>query len=975
MKPKHPGTILLSSLALLGSQVSHALDTSLVRGTEPLSPEEERKMLHVPEGFEIQLFAAEPQIDKPVNMAFDERGRLWVTSSREYPYAAPRERWSDSEGTRVSGSRDAILIFEDSDKDGRADKRTVFADGLNIPTGVLPYKNGCIAWSIPNIWFFEDTDGDGACDKRSILFGPLGWEKDVHGNCSSYRLAPDGWVYATHGFSNTSHFKVRPENLKGAKPGDPGTELSLNSGNVFRFRPDGSRIELFSAGQVNPFGLAWDRRGNLYSADCHSAPIYQLLPGAVYPSFGKPDDGLGFGPVMMHHTHSSTGICGITYLDRDLWGEEWHDQILIGNVVTSRINRDRVSFTGSTPVASETEDFLTSDDPWFRPVDLRIGPDRALYVADFYNRIIGHYEVPLEHPGRDRERGRIWRIVKKDGLPAAKETKDEIAALRFEARSGPLSEALQKKVRGWLKSPEPMERRVAVEVLLKPLSIEWLPDLVQAFSITPAEDLSLRHQLRIVIREHLKLSGGFAKLDGIKIPDELRQELLVIARSVNSTEAAGYVLSQLKSHPGNPAETARTLTPLATLLPATDLMAYAKERFGQDPGTQADLLLAIADGVQQRGELPGSDLTSWGNSLAADLLAHAEAPAWIAIADPKSPASPWVLQSRNSTDKGEIEVISSLDGAGAEPEGRMGTLRSVAFAAPASFSFYLCGHSGVPGEAAHARTFVRLVDEASGEEIQRALPPRNDVAQKVSWDLSAHEGKQVRFEMTDGDSAEAYAWLAAGRFEPAIISTSSFAAGHSQAQRLSRLALLLRYAAPSGLREKLAAWLPAPPPPPPSAVTAEMRAEADKLIAARTDAFGRVVVDKGRGAAVFAANCASCHAIGGKGALVGPQLDGIGNRGPERLIEDILDPSRNVDAHFRLHLITKKDGSVIGGLERGSVGEVLVCVDAAGNEHRVPKQEIASNEETGLSLMPPSFAAAIPEADFHALLAWLLEFK
>lgn len=975
MKSKHPGPISLLSLVLLWAQAAAAIDTSLVRGTEPLSPEEERKLLHVPEGFEVQLFAAEPEIDKPINIAPDERGRLWVTSSREYPYAATRDRWADPEGSRVNGSRDAILIFEDTDKDGRADKRTVFADGLNIPTGVLPYKNGCIAWSIPNIWFFEDTDGDGTCDKRSILFGPLGWEKDVHGNCSSYRLAPDGWVYATHGFSNTSHFKVLPENLKGAKPGDPGTELSLNSGNVFRFLPDGSRIELFSAGQVNPFGLSWDRHGNLYSADCHSAPIYQLLPGAVYPSFGKPDDGLGFGPVMMHHTHSSTGICGITYLDRDLWGEAWHDQILIGNVVTSRINRDRVSFTGSTPTATEEPDFLSSDDPWFRPVDLRIGPDRALYVADFYNKIIGHYEVPLEHPGRDRERGRIWRIVKKDGLPPVKESSNPIAELRFEARSGPLSQAAQDKVRQWLKSPDPLERRVSVEALLKPLSVDWLPELLAAFSITPAEDTALRHQLRIVIREHLKLPGGFAKLEGIPLSDELRQEISFIARSVSSPEAAGYVLARLRSHPGEPAETAKSLTRLATLLPAVDLVSFAKERYAKDVGTQADMLLAIADGVQQRGQLPGNDLTAWGNTLAAELLNYTEAPVWIAVADPKSPASPWVLQTRNSQDRGAIEVISSLDGAGAEPEGRMGTLRSAVFAAPDSFSFDLCGHSGPPGEAAHDRSFVRLVDDASGTEIQRTLPPRNDVAQRITWDLSAHRGKPVRFEITDGDSGGAYAWLAAGAFEPSLVTTSSFGADRSRGIRLSRLALLLKYAAPSGLREKLAAWLPAPPPPPPSAITPEMRAEADKLIAARSDAFQNAAPEKARGAAVFAANCASCHAIGGKGALVGPQLDGIGNRGPARLIEDILDPSRNVDAHFRLHLITRKDGSVTGGLERGSVGEVLVCVDAAGNEHRIPKQEIASNEETGLSLMPPSFAAAIPEADFNALLAWLLDFK
>lgn len=950
---------------------AQAIDTSLVRESGPRTPEEELKGFTLPPGFSIQLFAAEPMINKPINIAHDERGRLWVTSTHEYPYAAKRERWTDPEGSRVADSRDAIIILEDTDKDGRADKRTVFADGLNIPTGVLPCGNGCIAWSIPNIWFFGDTDGDGVCDQRKILFGPLGWEKDVHGNNSSFRLAPDGWVYATHGFSNTSHFKVRPENLKGAKPGNPGTELSLNSGNVYRFLPDGSRIELFTAGQVNPFGLDWDQHGNLYSADCHSAPIYQLLPGAVYPSFGKPDDGLGFAPVMMHHTHSSTGICGINYLTKSVWGQEWQDQILIGNVVTSRINRDSVSFKGSTPVAKEEADFLASDDPWFRPVDLRIGPDRALYVADFYNKVIGHYEVPLEHPGRDKERGRIWRIVKSGELPAGPvKGFDDIARIRFEARSGKLSLSSRETIARWLDSGDPFQKRVAVEALIQPESADALPKLVELLNKTPLEDEALALQLKIVIRKHLELPGAFAKVPAGS------DAIAYIARSVKSAAAAPYLLDYLKSHPQPPAELAKSFTQLATRMPSAGLVAFAREKFAKDPGAQADLLAAIADGVQQRGELPGSDLTTWGNELAAALLDEKETPsAWSTILDPKSPLPPWTLQQRDRQEGGEATMISSLDGAGAEPEGRMGTLRSAAFPAPAEFSFLLCGHSGYPDKAAHARNFVRLIDDASGAELHRALPPRNDASVRIRWNLAAQAGKPVRFEITDGDDGDAYAWLAVGGFEPAVIRVESFRPGSDRAARLGRLALLLKYAAPAGLRDRLAAYLPAPPPPPPSAITPEMRAETDRLIQQRVAAFNAKTADKSRGETLFSNNCAMCHAIGGKGALVGPQLDGIGNRGAARLIEDILDPHRNVDAHFRLHIINRKDGSSFAGLERGKVGEVLVCVDAAGKEQRIPLREIASNEETSLSLMPPSFAQAMPEKDLNDLLAWLLEFK
>ena len=210
----------------------------------------------------------------------------------------------------------------------------------------------------------------------------------------------DGWIYACHGFSNSS-------TVEGADH----AAITMQSGNVYRMRPDGTHLEFFTHGQVNPFGLAFDPLGNLYSSDCHSRPIYQLLRGGWYPSFGAPHDGLGFAPEMMKHDHGSTGIAGVVSYAADQFPEAYRGTMFIGNVVTNRINHDRLEWHGSSPKAIVQPDFLWSDDNWFRPVDLELGPDGALYVADFYNRIIGHYEVPLTHPGRDRERGRIWRIV------------------------------------------------------------------------------------------------------------------------------------------------------------------------------------------------------------------------------------------------------------------------------------------------------------------------------------------------------------------------------------------------------------------------------------------------------------------------------------------------------------------------------------------------------------------------------------
>ncbi len=278
----------------------------------PRTPENERKALHLPPGFEIQLVAADPDIHKPLNLAFDDRGRLWVTDTMEYPYPA-------RPGTKP---RDTVKVLSEFRADGRAGKIETFADGLNIPIGILPLPSAraALVHSIPNIYLMTDDDGDGRADRREPLYGVFG-HRDTHGMTNAFTWGFDGWIYACHGYTNDS--KVQ---------GSDHRSISMNSGNTYRMRPDGSHAEYFTHGQVNPFGLAFDPLGNLYSCDCHSRPVYMLLRGAWYPSFGKPDDGLGYGPEMMTYDHGSTGIAGISYYAADQFPAAYRDTVYIGNV-------------------------------------------------------------------------------------------------------------------------------------------------------------------------------------------------------------------------------------------------------------------------------------------------------------------------------------------------------------------------------------------------------------------------------------------------------------------------------------------------------------------------------------------------------------------------------------------------------------------------------------------------------------------
>jgi putative heme-binding domain-containing protein len=1126
-----------------------------VRTTPWLKPEEEQKQFKLPPGFQIELIAAEPAIQKPMNLAFDARGRIWVTDSVEYPFPAPLDK----------PGRDTIKILEDADGDGTFEKVTTFADGLNIPIGVYPYQNGCLAWSIPYIWHLEDTDRDGKCDRRTKLFGPFDHTRDVHGNINALRRGWDGWLYGLHGFNNNSHVK-----------GADGHEVHLSSGNGYRLRLDGSRIEHFSQGQVNPFGLTFDPLFNLFSADCHSKPLTQLLRGGQYPSFGRPHDGLGFVPPMMDHSHGSTAIAGAAFYEGLNFPPEFRGNLFSGNVMTSRVNRDLLKYHGSTIVAQEGPDFLSTSDPWFRPVDLQVGPDGALYIADFYNRIIGHYEVPLLHPGRDRTSGRIWRVKYTGDHPDCRPAKmppslaeappgdlikacdhetltwrlmaqnliaefacsscpHEVAAALAESKSakqkthllwalerfGSLKEELlercaadearevrihaikilsersewaeleRKLALAGLKDGDAFVIRAAADALGRHPEAKQLKPLLEKLEATPPEDNHLAYVLRLAIREHLAaLDIGSPQTLG-DLTDAQRKQLGPIALAVKTPAAAAFLLSHLSKFEAPTGDLLPQLQHIARYAPASTLPAFVdftRRKIGDDLELQATLLKLVAESLAQRGESPAV-LQAWGESLARELLKSNEtaALAWtpIALEGNPSSANPWVLQQRVSQD-GDKEGFFF----GSLPKGEQltGILRSQAFELPGKLSFWCAGHSGFAGKPINDKNWIRLRDAATQAVLAESRPPRNDTAQRMEWNLEKHAGKRGYVELVDGDTANAYAWLAVGRFslpglnpsrtaqrqqlgaeivvklklralhsELAALLTDAQtdpAAAGSLGQALLSLAPDSRAAAlvaalsdvsfdpalrpqvaaavaqrdEKPLREALFAAMRAAPQRLQTTIAEALAGDAggaralielvqagrasprilllpnvqaklkatgegaileqvatltaslpptnellDKLIAERRAMYLSAQPVADRGLAHFTKHCAVCHQIAGKGAVIGPQLDGIGNRGLERVLEDVLDPNRNVDVAFRTTAIRTTDGQSLTALVRREEGETLILATNEGKELSLSKADIERQAKTALSLMPANVAEILKPEELNDLVSYLLQ--
>ncbi len=971
----------------------------------PPDPAAELAAMQVAEGYEVSLFAADPLISKPLQINFDTQGRLWVSSSSVYPQIRPGEV-----------ANDTVTILEDRDGDGRADAHTTFADGLLMPTAVLPDdRGGAYIANSTELLHCIDRDGDGRADERRAVLSGFGAE-DTHHIIHTFCHGPDARVYFSQSIYIHSHVET------------PSGVQRLNGGGIWRFAPDSLALDVFARGWVNTWGHVFDAWGRSLATDgAGGEGIYYAFPGAAYQAaVGTPRILHGMNP-------GSPKYCGLEIIGGRHLPDDAQGMLVTNDFRANRVCRFRLTETGSGFASMKLPDLIHSSRVTFRPIDVKMGPDGAIYIADWYNPIIQHGEVDFRDPRRDREHGRIWRVTAK-GRPlvpridfrglATAELFAQLAAPESYAHDMARRElfargdAVRADVDRWLASldrPGTDYERLRLEALR----------LKQGLDRGSAADIDLPLLKAVLASPDSRARAAAARIaidwaGRIEQPADLLAAVIddpapqVRLEAVGALAAiGGQRATELALHAVD--HDRDEYLDYAVWLAARDLRdawlpAVVAGTF-DDGGKPARIIFAaraaeaqevvpwIVDRVQQ-GRLTATD-----QAAALEAIAALGGPTELRLvfdlaADPKTdPTQAASLLRllvetqgrRRVRPAGDLAVVTRFltagDGPGLAP----------AIEACAAWNIGAAGQplaaiaNDVARPSADRLAAIRALGSLSGEAARAALV---DIARGPD---SAVENRATAItamvaKWPEAAATQAAVFLAECGDSKALDTvyrgflTTKGAAGKLAAVLDTGSKTLPAAAVQAGLQAISSAGRPEPELQ--QALTAagsrssgmaESVSGRHVMTGADLDAFVQQVrtkADAKRGEEIFrreSLKCVACHRVGDHGPRVGPNLAAIGAASPlDYIIDSLVHPAKNVKEGYQTLVVLTDDGRVVTGIQVARSDEALVIRDALDREVRVPTAEI-DEESIGTSLMPAGLIDPLSREEFADLVRYLSE--
>lgn len=946
--------LLMLLLVTLGPQETQA---------PPFSPEESALRARLDPGLRLELVAAEPEIQSPVALAFDENGRLFVVEMLDYPVPE-----------KGKPPRGRVKLLEDRDGDGRFEAAAVFAEGLLMANGVLPWKGGILVTCAPHLLYLKDTDGDGRSDLRLPLYEGFAAENPQL-RVSFPTLGIDNWIYVANGQRGG---KIRPAD----RPEVPGVDIG---GMDFRF--DLVRAAYEPAAGMGQFGLTFDDWGRRFVCTNrnHLIPIvmenrYFARNPHMPPPAPKTDDQRPGGaarvyPIRPHKTLSAihagtfTAACGVWIYGGHLLPEPYRGAAFTceptGNLVHMEILSPRGAGFDSRPAREGTE-FLASLDPWFRPVALAEGPDGALYVADMYRAEVEHPDwVPKDlltrfqwdHP---RTYGRIWKIVPK-GASRRSDRRPALGGL-------PTAELVR-----LLESPNGWTRRTAHRLLLERQDRNaWAPLRAMAVSADPRA------------RVHAAwLLEGHRSLD-----------LDLVLRLLDDP---------------HPRVRENALRWAERFIPCSGAVRERVAARAEDPDARVRFQAALALGFWE------------GDGALAPLVT-------IALADPEDP---WTRRAVASAAAGRAGAIverllertapavllremSALVGAGRDAKETVRLLRASWAAPPEARRAVLTGVAdGVGRRGDRLAAWAASWPDAQARALAEA---------SFAWaaEGAADPGRSVG-ERAEAARLLAHApWEVAGRALGAIlesdavpvevrVAAAAALGGHVDSGVADLLLKSWKGYLPALRREVLAAFVRRPErlgrlldavedgrvAPVELGATlqkqlrdhrdAAIRERARRLLVVRGEDRGPVLEryraaislrgDATRGREVFQKNCASCHRVADIGTSVGPDISDTLTKSREQLLTDILDPSRAIDNNYVTYVVRTRSGQVFSGFIAQQTSTSLTLRRGENQEDTVLREDIEEIRSSELSVMPGNLEQGITVEEMADLLEFLKNWR